>query len=60
MSAEIAKKAEYSFRQPLSEIGKPDRHIIAICTVFRSRDYTIGEIALMRHQQAIYPCRFQL
>ena len=56
MPAENAKKAEYSFGQLISEIGKPDRHIIAICTVFRTRDYyAIGEIALMRTNKQFIP-----
>ncbi|WP_031431519.1 DUF1173 family protein [Methylomicrobium agile] len=56
MPAELAKKTEHSFGQWLSEIGKPARHIIVICTVFRKGDYyTIGDIALMRTSKQFIP-----
>lgn len=56
MPAELAKKTEHSFGQLLRETGKPDRHIMAICTVFRKGDYyTIGDIALMRTNKQFIP-----
>jgi len=49
MPAETAAETEKSFGQLISEIGKTDRTILAICTVFRSRQhFSIADIALMR------------
>lgn len=49
MPSETAAATERSFGQLISEIGKTDRYILAICTVFRSRQhFSIADIALMR------------
>jgi hypothetical protein len=56
MPTETASATEHSSGQFISEIGKSDRYIIAICTVFRSRNkYTIGEIAFMRTNKQFIP-----
>jgi hypothetical protein len=53
---ETATTTEHSFGQLILEIGKSDRYIIAICTVFRSGNkYTIGEIAFMRTNKQFIP-----
>ena len=56
MEPELAAKTTQSFGQLISEIGKKDRHILAICTVFRNGNkYRIDDIALMRVSKHFIP-----
>jgi hypothetical protein len=56
MNPETAAAAERSFGQLISEIDKRDRHILAICTVFRTGDYcTIADLALLRTNLQFIP-----
>lgn len=56
MNPVIAAKTTQSFGQLISEIGKADRHILAICTVFRTgNDFTIGDIAFQRVSRQFIP-----
>jgi hypothetical protein len=56
MNPETAAAAERSFGQLISEIDKRDRHIIVICTVFRTRGYcTIADLALLRTNLQFIP-----
>ena len=56
MNSELAVKATQSFGQLISEIKKTDRHILAICTVFRTGNYyTIGDIAFLRVSKQFIP-----
>jgi hypothetical protein len=56
MNPETAAAAERSFGQPISEIKNRDRHIIAICTVFRTGKYlTIADLALLRTNLQFIP-----
>jgi hypothetical protein len=56
MNPETAAAAERSFGQLISEINKRDRHVIAICTVFRTGKYcTIADLALLRTNLQFIP-----
>ena len=56
MEPELAAKTIHSFGQLISEIRKKDRHILAICSVFKTgKYYTIGDIALMRVSKQFIP-----
>ncbi|MBF6649762.1 DUF1173 family protein [Methylobacter sp. BlB1] len=56
MTPETAAAAERSFGQLISEIDKRDRHILAICTVFRTGKYcTIADLALLRTNLQFIP-----
>jgi hypothetical protein len=52
----VARKATNSFGQLLDEIGKPDRRILAIATVFRSKtSFTVSDIGLIRTNRQFIP-----
>lgn len=56
MSPETAAAAKKSFGQLINEIGRDDRYIVAIATVFRNGGYcTITDIALMRTNTQFIP-----